>query len=184
MVGFSPRMVSYDADSGRARYMRWQHTWWSGLYSIVLTKAAILHKNYLLPRHSQSLTSQTNDKDSFFMSQTTKSVLDYIDYNRNCEDIAMSSLVADLSEAAPVFVRGTVYETSAGAPHSSTHSMISRISSGGSHFADRGRCVDFIRNHSIAKIPSSRGVTHYPVGLQKVLRLHPSDSIRVLYEEK
>lgn len=32
---------------GQRNYLRWQHTWWSGTYSIILTKASLLHRDYL-----------------------------------------------------------------------------------------------------------------------------------------
>ena len=76
LVGFSPRMTTYDIITGdhkhsrhfllgfftlllasllhsfsdplgQRRYLRWQNTWWSGTYSIILTKACLLHRNYL-----------------------------------------------------------------------------------------------------------------------------------------
>ena len=47
LVGYSPRMNAFDSSTGLSRYLRWQHTWWSGLYSIVLTKEGFLHRDYL-----------------------------------------------------------------------------------------------------------------------------------------
>jgi hypothetical protein len=46
-VGFSPRMHAFDTSTGAMQYLKWQHTWWSGTYSIMLTKASIFHKKYL-----------------------------------------------------------------------------------------------------------------------------------------
>jgi hypothetical protein len=47
LVGFSPRLNGIDPVSGESIYFKWQHTWWTGAYSIMLTKAAFLHKKYL-----------------------------------------------------------------------------------------------------------------------------------------
>jgi hypothetical protein len=47
MVGFSPRLHGVHPETGDAIYFKWQHTWWNGEYSIVLTKAAFMHKKYL-----------------------------------------------------------------------------------------------------------------------------------------
>jgi hypothetical protein len=47
MVGFSPRMTALDPTTGNDRYLRWQHTWWNGVYSLVLTKIAFLHRDFL-----------------------------------------------------------------------------------------------------------------------------------------
>ena len=78
LVGFSPRMNAYDSITGHARYLRWQHTWWSGIYSIILTKVSFLHQDYL---------------DEYFNVIPTH-FLDYIDAHRNCEDIAMAYVIA------------------------------------------------------------------------------------------
>lgn len=47
LVGYSPRLHAIDTTTGKARYLRWQHTWWNGMYSIVLSKVCFLHKDYL-----------------------------------------------------------------------------------------------------------------------------------------
>ena len=78
LVGFSPRMLTYDIETGAIKYQRWQHTWWSGLYSIVLTKGALFHKKYLQQYHKE----------------TPVKFLEHVDKNRNCEDIAMAHLIA------------------------------------------------------------------------------------------
>ena len=79
LVGFSPRMHAHDIVSGALRYLKWQHTWWNGAYSIMLTKAAVLHKDYLLD----------------FSKVLPAEVLQHVDKMRNCEDIAMAYVVAE-----------------------------------------------------------------------------------------
>ena len=57
---------------------RWQHSWWNGMYSIMLTKIAIFHKEYL----------------DAYQRLIPPEMLQYVDKNRNCEDIAMAHVVA------------------------------------------------------------------------------------------
>lgn len=78
LVGISPRITTYDAITGLARYKNWQYTWWNGIYNIVLTKAALLHKKYLYE----------------YSKVIPKEFLTFIDENRNCEDLAMAYLVS------------------------------------------------------------------------------------------
>jgi hypothetical protein len=47
IVGFMPRM-HLRAPNGNLIYRCWWRVWWSGRYSIILTKAAFLHHDYLL----------------------------------------------------------------------------------------------------------------------------------------
>eukprot|EP00596_Hydrurales_sp_CCMP1899_P009472 CAMPEP_0119034790 /NCGR_PEP_ID=MMETSP1177-20130426/1801_1 /TAXON_ID=2985 /ORGANISM="Ochromonas sp, Strain CCMP1899" /LENGTH=152 /DNA_ID=CAMNT_0006992493 /DNA_START=593 /DNA_END=1048 /DNA_ORIENTATION=- len=118
LVGFSPRIQSYDIVSGKIKYMRWQHTWWTGMYDIMLTKACILHRAYLAD----------------YIIMIPDAFLGHIDQNKNCEDIAMAHVVARKSKAAPVWIQGIIYETSS-----------KGISSGTSHFVDRGECLSLLR---------------------------------------
>ncbi len=78
LVGFSPRYNSYDPVTGNDRYLRWQHTWWNGLFTIILTKASFLHRRYL---------------DEYF-KVLPENLVKEMDENRNCEDIAMAYVIA------------------------------------------------------------------------------------------
>lgn len=71
-------MHTADIYTGESKYLRWQHSWWNGAYSIMLTKAAYLHRDYL--------------KD--YETMIPPSMDSYIDQHRNCEDIAMAHVVA------------------------------------------------------------------------------------------
>lgn len=75
----SPRQTTHDFLTGNAKYMKWQHTWWNGAYSIILTKACMMNKDYLY----------IYDRD------VPNSFIKYIDTHRNCEDIAMAYVVAN-----------------------------------------------------------------------------------------
>lgn len=66
LVGYSPRIISYDPYTGVPKYSRWQHTWWTGQYDIILTKASFLHAEYLYE----------------YEKLMSKETLDYIDQHR------------------------------------------------------------------------------------------------------
>ncbi|CAO2838963.1 unnamed protein product [Amaranthus hypochondriacus] len=97
MVGFVPRMhwigekkethVSY-------KYGGWWSVWWMGTYSMVLSKAAFFHQKYL----------------DMYTNQMPASIRNYVTRERNCEDIAMSLLVANITGAPPIWVKGNIYE--------------------------------------------------------------------------
>ena len=143
LVGYSPRMHGLDASSGDTRYLRWQHTWWSGVYSIVLTKGALLHRDYLRA----------------FEKHIPQSFRDHVDGVRNCEDLALAHVVAQQTQAPPVWVSGIVYEVSA--------QNVGGISSGGSHFDTRSQCL--------AELREATRAFPWVVGAQKVVPVSLSD---------
>lgn len=118
MVGWVPRMHWIDksnGNSGRYIYGGWWSVWWTGTYSMVLSKAAFFHKKYL----------------SLYMNEMPASIREYVAYNRNCEDIAMSFLVANATGAPPVWVKGKIFEIGS-----------TGISSLGGHIERRSECVN------------------------------------------
>lgn len=121
LVGYSPRMVAYDIWTGVTRYLRWQHTWWNGFYSIILTKACLMHKKYLVEYHKN----------------IPKEMLAYIDEHKNCEDIAFAHIIAAITNAPPVWINGVVYDIATNG-----------ISSGQSHFMDRGVCLSKLKEYT------------------------------------
>ena len=133
LVGYSPRMHAVDASTGIMRYLRWQHTWWSGVYSIVLTKASFLHRDHLVA----------------FAKTVPPAFLDHIDRVRNCEDLAMALTVLSTTRAAPVWIDGIVYEVSG--------QNIGGISSGGSHFDKRSECLQTLRELSYTTNAATTG---------------------------
>ncbi|PKA64895.1 alpha-1,4-N-acetylglucosaminyltransferase EXTL3 [Apostasia shenzhenica] len=117
MVGFVPRMHWLDKSNnsiGRYFYGGWWSVWWMGTYSMVLSKAAFFHKRYL---HLYSCMPQT--------------IRNYVDRNRNCEDIAMAFLIANETGAPPIWVQGQIFEMGS-----------SGISSLGSHRMQRTQCLN------------------------------------------
>lgn len=121
MVGFVPRMHWVDSknhDVGRYTYGGWWSVWWMGTYSMVLSKAAFLHKKYL----------------DMYTNQMPASIREYVIKERNCEDIAMSFLVANATGAPPIWVKGKIFEIGS-----------TGISSLKGHSERRTRCLnDFV----------------------------------------
>lgn len=118
MVGFVPRMHWPDKmkeNKERYRYGGWWSVWWTGTYSMVLSKAAFFHKKYL----------------HLYTNHMPVSIRHYVTEHRNCEDIAMSFLVANVTGAPPIWVQGRIFEIGS-----------SGISSMGGHSERRSQCLD------------------------------------------
>ncbi|RWR80930.1 glycosyltransferase family 64 protein C4-like protein isoform X1 [Cinnamomum micranthum f. kanehirae] len=121
MVGFVPRMHWLDEEKDGVAYYSyggWWSVWWMGTYSMVLSKAAFFHRKYL----------------DLYTFKMPSSIHDYVTKERNCEDIAMSLLVANATGAPPIWVKGKIHEIGA-----------SGISSLQGHSNRRNKCLnDFI----------------------------------------
>ncbi|EEF51484.1 conserved hypothetical protein [Ricinus communis] len=92
MVGFIPRMHLLDSQKNGVPYYKyggWWSVWWTGAYSMVLSIAAFFHKKYL----------------DLYAHTMPKPIQDYVARERNCEDIAMSFLVANSTGAPPIWVK-------------------------------------------------------------------------------
>ncbi|KAK6145469.1 hypothetical protein DH2020_022289 [Rehmannia glutinosa] len=96
-------------------YSGWWSVWWTGTYSMILSKAAFFHKKYL----------------SMYTYEMPSSIREYVTKNRNCEDIAMSFLVANATGAPPIWVKGNIFEIGS-----------TGISSLGGHTEKRTECVN------------------------------------------
>lgn len=86
IVGPAPRLVTRDN-----RYLRWWYVWWNGRYSLVLTKVAVFHRDYLYAYSANG--------------DVMTAVREHVDKHRNCEDIAMSFLIANATNAPPLWVK-------------------------------------------------------------------------------
>lgn len=103
-------------EMGRFRYGGWWSVWWTGTYSMVLSKAAFFHSKYL-DIYTNNMPSSISDyitKNRFLWSLFPFPLIPFMslanfefEFFRNCEDIAMSFLVANVSGAPPVWVQGT-----------------------------------------------------------------------------
>jgi hypothetical protein len=89
IVGFVPRIHIRGSDN-KLSYRCWLAVWYYGHYSIILTKAALLHHNYF---------------DAYTVTMP-KSIRDMVDRNRNCEDIAMQFLISNMTHLPPIYVKG------------------------------------------------------------------------------
>ncbi|XP_065870650.1 glycosylinositol phosphorylceramide mannosyl transferase 1 [Euphorbia lathyris] len=117
MVGFVPRSHWLDKQGKKDYYIYggWWSVWWTGTYSMVLSKAAFFHKKYL----------------SLYTYEMPASIREYTSKSRNCEDIAMSFLVANATGAPPIWVKGKIFEIGS-----------SGISSLGGHNEKRTQCMN------------------------------------------
>ncbi|CAK7325829.1 unnamed protein product [Dovyalis caffra] len=118
MVGFVPRAHWVDKSQGKTDYYKyggWWSVWWTGTYSMVLSKAAFFHKKYL----------------RLYSNEMPASIKEFVTKNRNCEDIAMSFLVANATVAPPIWVKGKIFEIGS-----------TGISTMGGHSEKRTRCVN------------------------------------------
>ncbi|WOL01986.1 hypothetical protein Cni_G10705 [Canna indica] len=123
MVGFVSRMHWMDmmakTNEEYYKYGGWWSVWWKGTYSMVLSKAAFFHKKYLY----------------LYTLHMSASIRNYVTKYRNCEDIAMSFLVANTTSAPPIWVKGKIFEIGS-----------SGISSLGGHSEKRSHCLNLFAN--------------------------------------
>lgn len=142
MVGFYPRLSSRpkspflsDQNQKQLVYHAWPMVYWRQKINIILTKACFLHSNYL----------ELYTSDETF----PKEIKAHVDLSRNCEDIAMSMLVAHYSKlknikknsgknnarkllpARPIYAEGSVFDVG----------LFGGISTGSGHFATRSECL-------------------------------------------
>jgi hypothetical protein len=88
LVGFMPRIDI--RKRGKLFYRCWWRVWWEGAYSIILTKAALLHHDFF----------------KAYFEILPSGVREFVDKGRNCEDIAMQFLVANMTNLPPIYVKG------------------------------------------------------------------------------
>ncbi len=89
LVGFMPR-VHLRKKNGLLEYRCWWRVWWHGVYSIILTKAAIFNHKFL----------------DLYTKTMPQSIRDLVDREKNCEDLAMQFLIANMTGLPPVYVKG------------------------------------------------------------------------------
>jgi len=157
MVGYYPRLASSPSSiqriistiigsdivgesSSRFVYNAWPVVYWRHKFNIILTKASFIHSKYL----------ELYTNDHYF----PKEIKDYVDRHKNCEDIAMSMLVANytkhydssfskittasktntismIATAPPIYVEGQISDLG----------LFGGISSGTGHWATRSDCL-------------------------------------------
>lgn len=119
IVGFMPRV--HIRRNGHLEYRCWWRVWWHGTYSIILTKAAILHHDFF---HS-------------YMKDSHQAVRDLVDRRRNCEDIAMQFLMANETSLPPIYVKGHLDDKGALGGISTRQDVIHA-----GHMHDRSACLN------------------------------------------
>lgn len=120
LVGFFPRLHDLNPDC-RYNYMLGTGTYWKGEYSVVLTKAALLHRDYL----------------EIYTNHMTQDIRDYVDRHHNCEDVAMQLLVSNVTRQPPEFINSLWIKDIGKGPL-----KVRGISSGAGHQQARSQCLN------------------------------------------
>jgi hypothetical protein len=118
IVGFMPRV--HLRRGGELTYRCWWRVWWHGTYSIILTKAAFFHHDFL--------RMYTNDMPA--------AIREHVDNVRNCEDIAMQFLIANATRLPPIYVKGHLADLGSINGISTSSNIITA-----SHMGQRGECL-------------------------------------------
>ena len=136
MVGYYPRLAippsSYSSKSAQDDssaspelvYQSWPIVFWRQKVNFILTKACFLHKRFM---------------ELYSSDQHPQEIRDYVDKYFNCEDVAMSVLVANVTRAEsrtgkpaiPIYVEGSV----------SDQGLFGGISTGSGHMNQRSQCL-------------------------------------------
>jgi glucuronyl/N-acetylglucosaminyl transferase EXT2 len=142
LVGFFPRLASLPLDSKnpfRFIYHTWPLVYFRHRYNIILTKASFLHSKYL---------------DMYFdEEENPKEVLEYVDKNFNCEDIAMAFLIARKTKDAlvdsksqgycrdcPMFTNGLITDKGLRNGISTSGGKLNPLG----HMEKRSKCLSFM----------------------------------------
>jgi hypothetical protein len=120
LVGFMPRVHLRDRQ-GVMRYRCWWSTWWHGVYSIILTKAAILHHDFL----------------TRYTHEMPMSIRNLVDHERNCEDIAMQFMMSNHTGLSPIYVKGHLRDLGVFSGISTSHNVAKA-----KHMDSRSRCLN------------------------------------------
>eukprot|EP00803_Ostreobium_quekettii_P011405 evm.model.scf_473.9 EVM.evm.TU.scf_473.9 scf_473:50116-57649(-) len=120
IVGFFPRANVVNQDCSQ-RYLLGTGTFWKGEYSMVLTKAAFLHRDYL----------------ERYTNHMPRELRDYVDAHHNCEDVAMQFMVANVTHEAPEFVNTLWIKDIGKGPR-----KVKGISSDAQHTEARTQCLN------------------------------------------
>jgi len=148
LVGFMPRTHIRRNDA--LEYRCWWRVWWDGAYSIILTKAAILHHDYFRA----------------YFEVLPKEIFTLVDTRRNCEDIAMQFLIANISNIAPIYIKGHLRDLGVFGGISTSANVVTA-----NHMRERDSCLNdlvkifdrnpLIKSHVIVD-SASNGWTNSP----------------------
>mmetsp|Transcript_7685 Transcript_7685/g.15428 ORF Transcript_7685/g.15428 Transcript_7685/m.15428 type:complete len:443 (-) Transcript_7685:175-1503(-) len=142
MVGYYPRLAIESSSSSSSSsssgyvYQAWPGVYWRQAANFILTKACFIHAKYL-DVYSDPARHPT-------------AILDYVDKYKNCEDVAMSLLVANQTATTTTTITTTTTTSKQTVPnimyvegHISDKGLTGGISSSGKtqHFAHRSDCL-------------------------------------------
>eukprot|EP01038_Epipyxis_sp_PR26KG_P007485 gene7485-10200_t len=120
LIGFMPR-IHLRGQNGKLVYRCWWRVWWHGVYSIILTKAAIFHRDYL----------------SMYSNVMPSEIREFVDKRRNCEDIAMQFMIANATSLPPIYVKGHISDLGALNGISTSKSFVTA-----GHMGERSACLN------------------------------------------
>lgn len=120
LVGYMPRIHLRQQD-GKLVYRCWWRVWWHGVYSIILTKAAIMHHDFF----------------NLYTNKMPQGIRDLVDERRNCEDIAMQFLIANETGLPPIYVKGHLEDKGALNGISTSHNVVTA-----GHMSMRSDCLN------------------------------------------
>ena len=120
LVGFMPRL-HLRGKNGQLVYRCWWRVWWHGVYSIILTKAAIMHHDFF----------------DLYTNMMPQAARDLVDSERNCEDIAMQFLIANHTQLPPIYVKGHVEDLGVFSGISTSNGAAN-----GRHMGRRSECLN------------------------------------------
>jgi len=141
IVGWMPRI--HLRRNGLLEYRCWWRVWWHSTYSIILTKAAILHHDFFAQYWTQDAEHQA--------------VRDFVDKRRNCEDIAMQFLIANVTRLPPIYVHGHLGDLGALGGISTNQDVIHA-----GHMQERSDCLNQLEKlyGKLPLVPSHIVVNH------------------------
>jgi Glycosyl transferase family 64 domain len=127
MVGYYPRLAQQHSSDAEFVYQSWPVAFWRNRMNFILTKASFLHARYMILYSDPTVNP--------------KAILEYVDRWFNCEDVAMSMLVANITRldgdqsssvaARPIYLEAKV----------SDKGLFGGISTGSGHMARRSECL-------------------------------------------
>lgn len=127
LAGFYPRAhLARARPEGGCSYIystKLSTVWLARAYSIVLTKAAVLHRDYL----------------EMYTHYMPAGIREEVDKRRNCEDIAMQFLVSHVTDGAPTAV-GSLWIRDVGQGNAAL-GQVAGVSAMGGHMAARSECL-------------------------------------------
>eukprot|EP00210_Caulerpa_lentillifera_P005033 g4807.t1 len=120
LVGFFPRAHKLDQNC-KFEYFLGTKTFLEGKFSMLLTKAALFHRDYL----------------EIFSNHMPQGIRDYVNSKHNCEDIAMQLLIANSTTTPSIFVNSPWITDSGKGPF-----KVQGISSDNNHQQYRTWCLN------------------------------------------